>query len=266
MQALFVGFPSNGTSARSGQPWHAGERSKGWRRCRRKRRRWGWGWWKLEMVYVKIRPTDVLGQRAPMAAGLARRRPPIVATAPAASQQRSSRTLLALVALVALLACRLPHRTRRWRACTHLRAALQPSPTPTPTLTPTRDTFQHLARPHGHTATRRPHTQRPGSGIIHTSSSEQPLHHRRHTSQLVARTVCTMARMHPFEHVPGSVPLFWSAQSFLSHTPRPPHPPDWPLPRCHTAATIAVNTTLLAGHFPVVAHASSSFSCPCRAA
>jgi hypothetical protein len=146
MQALFVGFPCKGTSARSGQPWHAGERSKRWRRCRRWR--WGWRWWKLEMVYVKIRLTDVLGS-APMAAGLARRRPPIVATQPAA---RSSRTLLALAArCTGCTGCtrctpclQAPHRTRllggAWRACTDLRAALQP--------TPTKITFQHLARPH----------------------------------------------------------------------------------------------------------------------
>jgi hypothetical protein len=249
MQALFVGFPCKGTSARSGQPWHAGERSKRWRRCRRWR--WGWRWWKLEMVYVKIRLTDVLGS-APMAAGLARRRPPIVATQPAA---RSSRTLLALAAslhwlhsLHSLLAGSSSHSAARRRlACLHRLA---------------RGSAHKNHIPAPGTATLRPHTPRPASGITHTSSSEHLLH-RRHTSQLVARTVCTMSRMYPFEHVPGSVPLFWS---FLSHTPRPPHPPDWPLPRCHTAATIAVNTTLLAADFPVVAHASPSPSCPCRAA
>jgi hypothetical protein len=78
MQARFVGFPCKGTSARSGQPWHAGL-GKGANAGAGAGAGWGWRWWKLEMVYVKIRLRHVLDS-APMAAGQARRRPPIVAT------------------------------------------------------------------------------------------------------------------------------------------------------------------------------------------
>jgi hypothetical protein len=197
---------------------------------------------------------------APMAAGLARRRPPIVATQPAATQQRSSRTLLALVALVALLACRLPHRTRLlgggWRACTDLCAALQP--------TPTKDAFQHLARPHGHTAT--PHAaarQRHYSHVFVRTSATAGIPPSSWRVLCAPCPGCTRLSMSLDPCHSSGAPHPWS---FLSHTPRPPHPPDWPLPPCDTAATIAVNTTLLAGDFPVVAHASSSPSCPCRAA
>jgi hypothetical protein len=137
MQALFVGFPCKGTSARSGQPWHAGERSKRWRRCRRWR--WGWRWWKLEMCWAARQ-----WQPGWLAAGHLLS-PPSLQHAAAARSLHSLHRCTGCTGCTRCTPClQAPHRTRllggAWRACTDLRAALQP--------TPTKITFQHLARPH----------------------------------------------------------------------------------------------------------------------
>jgi hypothetical protein len=212
MQARFVGFPCKGTSGRSGQPWHAGEKEQTLAQVQA-----------LALGLALVEAGDGVckdkthacaGQRA----NGSRASPPQATYCrhPACSTQQPHAPCTRC-SLHSLLAGSSSHSAARRLACLHRLA---------------RGSAAHAHKNHipaPGAASPRPHTPRPASGIIHTSSSEH-LRHRRHTSQLVARTVCTVSRMHPFEHVPGSVPLFWS---FLSHTPRPPHPPDWPLPRCH---------------------------------